>query len=130
MRILYADTTSGHMKAALYEGDRWYEESIDSGRHSVHILGLIDSLLNRHSISIGDIDVFSVNQGPGSFTGTRVGILTMLGFSRVFGKPFVYVGAEEYYQDIADKIREEKFSEKAVALYNGMSYFEKRGAQN
>lgn len=43
---------------------------------------LIDKILKRNSLSPGDLDEIEVNAGPGSFTGTRVGvaIANALGF--------------------------------------------------
>src|SRR5262245_7692097 len=50
-------------------------------------------LLERHRLSIRDIDLFAVAAGPGSFTGLRVGIATMLGLALANGKPIVGVSA-------------------------------------
>lgn len=47
------------------------------------VLPLISNLLNKNSLDITDITSVTVNKGPGSFTGVRVGvsIANMLSFS-------------------------------------------------
>lgn len=45
------------------------------------IIPMIDSGLKRAKLKIKDIDVFSVDRGPGDFTGTRIGISVAKGFS-------------------------------------------------
>src|SRR5262245_20183821 len=50
-------------------------------------------LLERHTLSVRDIDLFAVAAGPGSFTGLRIGIATMQGLALANGKPIVGVSA-------------------------------------
>ncbi len=38
------------------------------------VLSLIDTLLKKHNLIVQDLDAITVNTGPGSFTGLRVGI--------------------------------------------------------
>ena len=45
----------------------------------------------RGDITLGDIDVFAVATGPGSFTGLRVGIAAMQALALAGGKPLVGV---------------------------------------
>lgn len=51
--------------------------------HSETLMMLIDSCLKNAGLHIGDIDAFAVAQGPGSFTGIRIGISAVKGL--VFG---------------------------------------------
>jgi len=46
---------------------------------------------------ISDIDVFAVATGPGSFTGLRIGLSTVKGFSYATGKPIVSVPTLEAF---------------------------------
>lgn len=41
--------------------------------HSQNVLGLINELLEKKKVDIAEITKISVNIGPGSFTGLRVG---------------------------------------------------------
>ena len=49
--------------------------------HSNTLLADLDKLLSRTTFRLGDIDVFAVAAGPGSFTGLRIGIATVKGLA-------------------------------------------------
>src|SRR5262245_14756988 len=51
----------------------------------------IATLLERHGRSPGDIAGIAVDLGPGSFTGSRVGVATAKGLSLACGAPVVGV---------------------------------------
>jgi tRNA threonylcarbamoyladenosine biosynthesis protein TsaB len=51
----------------------------------------IDHALKQARLKVSDIDVFAVSIGPGSFTGLRIGLSTVKGFSYITGKPIVSV---------------------------------------
>lgn len=59
-----------------------YKITEDNTPKSQRTLVLIDKILKRNKINPTDIDEIEVNTGPGSFTGTRVGvaIANALGF--------------------------------------------------
>jgi tRNA threonylcarbamoyladenosine biosynthesis protein TsaB len=59
--------------------------------HSPKLLFLINEILERASIRLHDVDVFAVALGPGSFTGLRIGISTVIGFAEALGRPCVGV---------------------------------------
>lgn len=53
---------------------------------SEEILGQIDNILSVSRCNIRDIDNFYVVVGPGSFTGVRIGIATILGITEGLSK--------------------------------------------
>lgn len=59
--------------------------------HSERLMTEIDHVLKQAGLSVSDIDVFAVAIGPGSFTGLRIGLSTVKGFSYATGKPIVSV---------------------------------------
>lgn len=59
--------------------------------HSEKLMTAIESALRQAGIGIDDIDVFCAATGPGSFTGLRIGLSTVKGFSFATGKPVVSV---------------------------------------
>jgi len=59
--------------------------------HSERLMTEIAHALEKASILPDDIDAFAVSIGPGSFTGLRIGLSTVKGFSYATGKPIVAV---------------------------------------
>ncbi len=59
--------------------------------HSERLVTGIDYVLKQAGLKVSDIDVFAVAIGPGSFTGLRIGLSTVKGFSYSTGKPIVSV---------------------------------------
>ena len=60
----------------------------DSGvSHSNTLLNDIDKLLNEAQADLSDIDLFAVANGPGSFTGLRIGIATVKALAATLARP-------------------------------------------
>lgn len=59
--------------------------------HSERLMTAIDHALKQSGLTLHDIDVFGVATGPGSFTGLRIGLSTVKGFSYATGKPVVSI---------------------------------------
>lgn len=59
--------------------------------HAERLMPSIEWLMNASGVSIHEIDAFAVSIGPGSFTGLRIGLSTVKGFSYATGKPVVPV---------------------------------------
>lgn len=49
--------------------------------HSETLMPMLDSALSAYGAAIGDIGLFAVNVGPGSFTGVRIGVATVKGLA-------------------------------------------------
>lgn len=57
------------------------------GTHSERLMPSIDLLLQEASLSIGDLRGIAVAQGPGSFTGLRIGVSTVKGLAYALRVP-------------------------------------------
>lgn len=53
----------------------------DGLTHSETLLPMAEQLLARNSLRVQDFDIIAVAQGPGSFTGIRIGVSTVKGLS-------------------------------------------------
>jgi len=95
MMLLALDTTSSVATAALFRDSALVEErAADAGRkHAETALPLIDELLEANGVSIGDIDLFAVDIGPGSFTGVRIGVSLVNALAFAMGKRIVPINA-------------------------------------
>jgi tRNA threonylcarbamoyladenosine biosynthesis protein TsaB len=65
--------------------------------HSERLMTAIDHALKQSGLTLQDIDVFGVATGPGSFTGLRIGLSTVKGFSYATGKPVVSIPTLEAF---------------------------------
>jgi tRNA threonylcarbamoyladenosine biosynthesis protein TsaB len=65
--------------------------------HSERLMATIDEQLRQSDLVLGDIDVFAVASGPGSFTGLRIGLSTAKGLCYATGKPLVMVPTLEAF---------------------------------
>jgi len=97
MNILAIDTSALTATAAIIsDGTLLGEMSITTKlTHSQTIMPMIDELLKKVSLDISDIDLFACSEGPGSFTGLRIGIGTIKGLAYGSGRPVVGVSTLE-----------------------------------
>lgn len=97
MITLAIDTTSGTASCALTRDGRLLGVSTVDGilTHSETMLPMIEQMLKNLSLTVGDVDIFAVTEGPGSFTGVRIGVATMKGLAFGSGKPCVGVSTLE-----------------------------------
>jgi len=93
MRVLALDTTTRAGSAALVQDARVIEERVGDGSrtHAERLPHEAVALVESRGLALGEIDLFAVASGPGSFTGLRVGIATLQGLALVTGRPLVGV---------------------------------------
>ena len=59
-----------------------YEKNINNGfNHSITLFNNISNALKSNNLTIFDVDIIKVSNGPGSFTGIRIGVAAALGLS-------------------------------------------------
>ncbi|MFR5265826.1 tRNA (adenosine(37)-N6)-threonylcarbamoyltransferase complex dimerization subunit type 1 TsaB [Clostridium sp.] len=89
MIILSVDSSSSTATCALVKEDKILGEINlnDKKEHSVILMDLIDSLLSRCNLTLDDVDGFAISEGPGSFTGLRIGMATIKGLAFGSNKP-------------------------------------------
>lgn len=56
------------------ENKKYFLKHKADSRKAQVILPMVEKILKKYKIGIGEIDAIEVNTGPGSFTGLRVGI--------------------------------------------------------
>lgn len=97
MKILAVDTSSSVATVAVTDGDKLICECVLNNKltHSQTLMPMIDDVFKRSELSPSDIDVFAVSNGPGSFTGLRIGVTTVKGLAHATQKQVVGVNTLE-----------------------------------
>ncbi len=95
MRILAIDTATQHCGVALLEdGHTVVDLRISQGQtHARTLMKAIRNVLEMAHLDMRMIDAYAVTQGPGSFTGLRIGISTVKGLALATGKPLAGISA-------------------------------------
>ncbi len=91
--ILAVDTATAVAGVALWSPARLLAEEtwVTNGNHTVELLPSIDRLLERASVRNQDLTALAVTQGPGSFTGVRIGMSLMKGLALALDIPLIAI---------------------------------------
>ncbi len=95
--ILAIETATGCGSVSLTTGKRrdgkvLAEYTLQPGiTHSRRLLGSIDDMMNAAGIDWKDLDAVAVSQGPGSFTGLRIGMAAAKGIAMAAEVPLIGV---------------------------------------
>jgi tRNA threonylcarbamoyladenosine biosynthesis protein TsaB len=88
------DTSSTACSVALVHGESRISKLSDSPReHAGLLLPFVDELLSQAGVSASDLDFVACCQGPGSFTGLRIGLGIAQGLAFALNKPMVGVSS-------------------------------------
>ena len=97
MRILAIDTSSAYGGVALLSGAQVLAE--ESGElsepSSSGLFRRVSSVLGKAEVKLSEVECFAVAAGPGSFTGLRVGLTAVKGWSEVWQRPVAAVSVLE-----------------------------------
>ncbi|MBQ7047006.1 MAG: tRNA (adenosine(37)-N6)-threonylcarbamoyltransferase complex dimerization subunit type 1 TsaB [Oscillospiraceae bacterium] len=90
MKILAVDCSAKTAGVAVVDENAQIlsESFVNAGlTHSETLLPMIDSALSFAKISVCDVDSFVITNGPGSFTGIRIGIAAVKGLAAPYNTP-------------------------------------------
>jgi len=107
MTILAIDTSTDYLSLAVMREEkivgRFHRRS--HMRHSSLLVPMIEKLLKKARVKLNAIDCFAVSIGPGSFTGLRIGVVTVKGLSYALNKPVVQVPTLDVIAENARKFK-------------------------
>ena len=97
MKILAVDTSSKICSVCIMEDSQVLLEkhTNDEKTHSQNLMPLIDELFKETGLTLDSIDMLACSQGPGSFTGIRIGLATIKAFADAKNIPVVGVTSLE-----------------------------------
>ena len=92
MKILAIDSTAIVASVALCDNEKLIAlYTVNNGNtHSETLLPMVESILKEAKLTPADIELFAVSNGPGSFTGVRIGCATIKGLA--FGRNVPCIG--------------------------------------
>ena len=90
-RILSIETSTSICSVAIHEQGELLAlaEIKEPGAHAEKLLLLVDELFEKAGLSFGDLDAVAVSQGPGSYTGLRIGVSTAKGIAYALEIPLI-----------------------------------------
>ncbi len=97
MKILGVDSTATAASAAVFiDGKIVSLQFSNTGlTHSQTLLPMIDTALKNAFLKVDDLDFVAVSNGPGSFTGVRIGVSAVKGIAQPLDLPCVSVSTTE-----------------------------------
>lgn len=95
MKILSIDTASNLCTVAVLENEKCIKEIIvnDARNHSEKIMPVIEQALLESNLTLQNIDLIVCDKGPGSFTGIRIGVGTVLAFKDSLNIPCIGISS-------------------------------------
>lgn len=97
MLILAIDSSAVSASAAIIDGDRLLGEYFINTKqtHSQTLLPMVEHLLKATGKTCADFDLMAVSNGPGSFTGVRIGVSCVKGLAMPTDTPCCAVSTLE-----------------------------------
>ena len=93
MKVLAVETATSWQSVAILDDSRVLarHDQDAAGSHAKLLLPTIDRLFRETGLTLKQLDGLVVSIGPGSFTGLRVGLATLLGFRTISQLPLAVV---------------------------------------
>ena len=129
MKVLGIDTSSNATSIAVIEDNKLICEYTVNTKttHSQKLMPMIENMLKISEVNVNDMDIIAICQGPGSFTGLRIGMATAKALSHVNNLPIVGVNSLELLagnMDLTDKKICSILDAQRTQVYMGQYKFE------
>ncbi|MBT32100.1 MAG: tRNA (adenosine(37)-N6)-threonylcarbamoyltransferase complex dimerization subunit type 1 TsaB, partial [Thalassobius sp.] len=95
--LLSIETATSVCSVAMHSEENIiaYEEIHLEKSHSGYLTVIIDQMMKNCQILPEDIEAIAVSEGPGSYTGLRIGVSTAKGLCYAWEKPLISVSTLE-----------------------------------
>ncbi len=130
MKVLAIDTASSVATVAVVSDEKLLGEvMVNSPKtHSQKLMPMIESLLDQLDMSVADMDGVAVTEGPGSFTGLRIGLATAKAFAHAHGLPVASISGLEglannvsFYEGLICPIMDARRQQVYTAVYKNVN---------
>lgn len=117
MRILSFETSCGKLSVSLDDGNTIFtKEETLLNQQSKLLFTLINEILKEHNLTTTELDSIVISNGPGSFTGVRIGIAAAIGMQ-------VGAGVQLYNFSTLQCLASQKPGHKLVSLRSSNDSF-------
>src|SRR4051812_39241342 len=95
--ILNIDTATNRASVGFADENGIVAEqtSEDQKNHAAFVQSAVSQLMQSHQIALQNIDAVAVVNGPGSYTGLRVGLASAKGLCYALNKPLILLNTLE-----------------------------------
>ena len=103
--ILNIETSSKNCSVSISKNEKIIglrEQSYDEYSHSKSLHTFIEEILNETQLSVKDLSAVAISEGPGSYTGLRIGVSAAKGICIALNIPLISI---DTMQNLARKIR-------------------------
>ena len=121
--ILLLDTSTPICKLSLIDGDEHYDDEWEAARTLAKgLLGYIEANLEKHNKTWQDIDAIGVFEGPGSFTGLRIGLTVMNTVADSESIPIVGGRGDSWQESVLAKLNDGENDKIVLPLYGSEAH--------
>jgi len=116
--ILLLDTSTPTCKLTLIEGDEHFEKDWEANRELAKgLLGFLQAELESHGKTWHDLTGLGVFQGPGSFTGLRIGMSVLNTMADALSIAIVTEQGEQWQARTTERLRAGENDRIALPFY-------------
>lgn len=116
--ILMLDSSTPTCRLTVIDGDSWHESEWEAGRQLARgLLGFLEQTLAERNIDWTDLTGLAVMQGPGSFTGLRIGLTVMNTLASSLSIPIVACQGEDWKTQAISRLQGDQDDQLALPYY-------------
>ncbi len=93
--VLAFDTSAAGASVSLLSGGQMRTRTLGQGKQAVALVPMIDALMQEARIGYSDLGAIITTNGPGSFTGLRIGLAALHGLVLVHQTPIKLLTSHE-----------------------------------
>ena len=97
MNTLFIDTHDELITVSFIKDSEVFTKEVESESHSTHLLPLIDEMLKEKDMKLNDFNRIVAVNGPGSFTGIRIGLTVAKTISYSLNIPIYTISSLKAY---------------------------------
>lgn len=121
--IIAFNTSTPTCFISVFRKDAWHDYQWEAGRSLANnLLGYLDEIFKKESSSFSDISGIIAYQGPGSFTGLRIGLTVFNTLADSLSVPIVGVTGDNWKQQGVQRLNSSENDQLVMPEYGGVPH--------